>query len=422
MSVVSELPDPGGTSEFLTPTGKRTFGEVSPADFTPKDGSRRRIINSDLSGNVSSPTGRDNCGEYNYCDLVSQATDYLSKINELVNDQGSRMNVGNKTAIMDITQRITGIVSMLAIKSFSNEAKLANFERQMEGIATQQTSLTYADKLKLRLPPKSAPCPVPTEARVPRPCVIAYPTTERLADYATSSATKQALMKAIKPSDEGFQIVGVKKTSKAGVVLRVANERQLKKLESVDAIKSAGLRLEKPKGRKPRIIVKDVPGSMEDRAFLTALYRQNIKDELKLSENDFIKSTKIVRHRKLENGRQWIGLELEAAVRKHLANTKDKLYIDWATCRFIDDIEVVRCLNCQQFGHVQKFCTIKTPTCANCAAAHETRACPDKDTPHFKPTCAQCKRFKKPSDHRCGSHDCATYKLKLEQLILNTNY
>ncbi|CAB3261365.1 unnamed protein product [Arctia plantaginis] len=118
---------------------------------------------------------------------------------------------------------------------------------------------------------------------------------------------------------------------------------------------------------------------MEDRAFLTALYRRNIKDELKLSENDFIKSTKIVRHRKLENGRQWIGLELEAAVRKHLANTKDKLYIDRATCRFIDDIEVVRCLNCQQFDHVQKFCTIKTPTCANCAAAYETRACPDKD-------------------------------------------
>ncbi|CAB3224523.1 unnamed protein product [Arctia plantaginis] len=69
---------------------------------------------------------------------------------------------------------------------------------------------------------------------------------------------------------------------------------------------------------------------------------------------------KLLGHRKLENGRQWIGLELEAAVRKHLANTKDKLYIDWATCRFIDDIEVVRCLNCQQFGHVQKFCTIKT--------------------------------------------------------------
>ncbi|CAB3252543.1 unnamed protein product [Arctia plantaginis] len=300
MSVVSELPDPGGTSELLTPTGKRTFNEMSPTDFSPKDNRSKRINNSDLSGNVSSLNARDNCGEYNYCELVSQATEYLAKINELVNDQGSRMNVG--------------------------------------------------------------------------------------------------------------------------VVLRVANERQLKKLESVDAIKSVGLRLEKPKGRRPRIIVKDVPGSMEDRAFLTALYRQNIKDELKLSENDFIKSTKIVRHRKLENGRQWIGLELEAAVRKHLANPKDKLYIDWATCRLIDDIEVVRCLNCQQFGHVQKFCIIKTPTCANCAAAHETRACPDKDTPDFKPTCAQCQLNLHNDKIATSELDRLILEQKLDIVLLQEQY
>lgn len=65
------------------------------------------------------------------------------------------------------------------------------------------------------------------EARVSRPCVNAYPTTERLADFATSLATKQALMRTIKPSDEGFLILGVKKSAKPGVVLRVANERKL---------------------------------------------------------------------------------------------------------------------------------------------------------------------------------------------------
>ncbi|XP_037294362.1 uncharacterized protein LOC115442940 [Manduca sexta] len=68
--------------------------------------------------------------------------------------------------------------------------------------------------------------------------------------------------------------------------------------------------------------------------------------------------------------------------------------------RFIDDVEIVRCLNCQQYGHVHKFCTIKTPTCAVCAEAHETKACPHKDNRDFKPVCATCKRFKKPHDHR----------------------
>lgn len=60
-------------------------------------------------------------------------------------------------------------------------------------------------------------------------------------------------------------------------------------------------------------------------------------DELKLSKSDSLKSTKIVKHRKPEHGRQWIGLELETEVIQQLARIKDKLYIDWAICRVIDD-------------------------------------------------------------------------------------
>lgn len=63
---------------------------------------------------------------------------------------------------------------------------------------------------------------------------------------------------------------------------------QLKKLEAVNAIKSLGLRLGKPKGRRPRIIVKDHPGSMEDNtfpyrtySFISSEYQGRIKIERK---------------------------------------------------------------------------------------------------------------------------------------------
>lgn len=82
----------------------------------------------------------------------------------------------------------------------------------MGDIAVHQPGFTYAYRLKLSLPPGSTPCPVSAGARVSKPCVIVYPTTERSTDYATSSTKKQTLMKAIKPSDEDFQILGVKKT------------------------------------------------------------------------------------------------------------------------------------------------------------------------------------------------------------------
>lgn len=412
--------DPGGGDEFSTPTGpKRLYSQVSPQN-TPKENKR-------LRDSVSIDDSSTSECELDYCVLVSQASDILAKINDIIND--SRVTNPVKTGIMQYTQQVTGIVSKLAIKSASNELKLSKMEKELSDIRSRQltsssqinneqsNSNSYANQVKLRLSKTNT---TELKPQPQAPCVVAYPTSERSADYPTSSATKLALMKAIKPSDDGFQIVGVKKAAKSGVVLRVANETQLKKLQSSSAIKSAGLRLEKPKGRRPRILVKDVPGSMDESAFVTTLYRQNIKDELNITEEEFIKSTKITRRRKLDNGRKWIGLEIDLAIRHHLVNTKSKLFIDWATCRFVDDVELVRCLKCQQFGHVFKYCTNKTPACANCAGEHDTRLCPNKEAPDFIPTCIACKRFNKPCNHRCGSNECSTYKHKLEQLLLNT--
>lgn len=403
-------------------TGKRPFSEtLSPSHTSPS--TYKRVQVSDSVDNSPSSVVNENESQF---ELIQEASSYLSKINEIMNDLGSRINITNKTAIMDMTQRVTAIVSLLAVKSSLAETKLAVAERDLLSIKLQAkpqncvpaAKPTYADSLKLKFP-KVAPA---LETRTPLPCVVAYPTTERSAELNTSSATKKALMKAIKPTDDGFQVVGIKKTANSGVVLRLTNDSQIKKLQSVEGIKAAGLRLEKPKGRRPRILIKDVPGTLEDGAFMTALYRQNIKGEHSISEESFLKTTKIVRRRILNNGRKWIGLEIEPELRKHLINTKDKIFIDWATCRFVDDLEIVRCMKCQQYGHVAKFCLEKSSCCGYCAEAHDTKNCKNNTLKDFKPVCAACKRFKKPDNHVSGSPDCPSYKSKLEQLILNTVY
>ncbi|XP_028163497.1 uncharacterized protein LOC114355040 [Ostrinia furnacalis] len=407
--------------------GKRTRSEaLSPTNVSPS--SCKRVQLSDSPGLDDNSTAPDQT-QY---DLVNEAASYLTKINVVINSLGSRIDVKNRSTVMDMTQRVTAIVSLLALKSSSTETKLAIAQRDLleakinkncsqNNVIGNVSKPTYAESLKLKMP-KVAPAAAAMETRTPLPCVVAYPTSERSAEFGSSSATKQALMKAINPTDDGFQIVGLKKTANAGVVLRVTNENQIKKLQSVAGIKSAGLRLEKPKGRRPRILVKDVPATLEDAAFMSALYRQNIKDEMSISEDNFIKSTKIVRRRVLNNGRKWIGLELEPEIRKHLINTKEKIFIDWATCRFNDDVEIVRCMKCQQYGHVAKFCTEKSSCCGYCAEAHDTKDCIKNTAKDFKPVCAACKRFKKPNDHLSGSPDCPSYKAKLEQLILNTVY
>lgn len=413
-----------------TMSGKRLLSELSPSSLSPVEKRHQPTRDDPLSPVISLlDTSRASDDPCNYYELVREASSYLAKINEFANDTVSRRNnLTNKTEIMNMTQKLTTIISLLALKNSSLENKVANIERDLISAknashaaqsAPAAQNASYADALKLKLA-KSVP---PVETRKPLPCVIAYPTHEKSAELKSSSETKQALMKAINPSD-GFQIHGVKKTANSGVILRLTNESQIKKLKSVDALKSAGLRLETPKGRSPRILIKDVPQHISDENFILALYNQNIKGEINVSEDEFKSTTKIIRRRLLNNNsnRKWIGLELQPKIRKHLIETKEKLFIDWAMCRFVDDVELVRCLNCQQFGHTAKFCRESDPCCRHCANKHKSSDCPNKDMKDFKPVCGSCFRYKKPSDHPTGSSDCPTYKTKMEQLILTTHY
>lgn len=279
---------------------------------------------------------------------------------------------------------------------------------------------TYASRVQLRLPKETATLMAPL--RPPLPCVVAYPTPEAADQMKTSEQTKEALMKAIDPANDGFQIVGVKKTARSGVFLRVSNEEQLQKLKSAEAIKKAGIRLEKPKGRQPRIIIKDVP-KLEDEEFIRCLYNQNIEGEINITLDEFQAMTRIYRRRNTNAGnRMWFGMEVTPKIRQHLVETKQKVFIGWNVCRFVDDLEVVRCSKCQMLGHVIKHCTEKSFTCAHCCGQHESRECDQVSRDEFKPKCATCNKFKKPTDHATGSSDCPALKQRLDLLISTTQY
>ena len=64
---------------------------------------------------------------------------------------------------------------------------------------------------------------------------------------------------------------------------------------------------------------------------------------------------------------------------------------------------VVRCNNCQRYGHIGNICPHDT-VCGACAGKHETRACPDRDTPRLVPKCANCK-----GDHTAWYKKCEVY-------------
>ena len=83
-------------------------------------------------------------------------------------------------------------------------------------------------------------------------------------------------------------------------------------------------------------------------------------------------------------------------IRSVIAKQSDRVYIGTQrACKVYDSFFVLRCFNCQQFGHHSENCTTsKSPVCGYCAGSHETRSC-ERTAPVC---CSNCKRNDKSSD------------------------
>ena len=89
--------------------------------------------------------------------------------------------------------------------------------------------------------------------------------------------------------------------------------------------------------------------------------------------------------------------DMEAAVR-------DGLFLNdqfFRACEFKEDVKIpiVRCYNCQKFGHIAKTCR-SPPKCSNCSGPHSTSECDNtKDR-----KCANCQ-----SNHYANDPNCEAY-------------
>ena len=82
-------------------------------------------------------------------------------------------------------------------------------------------------------------------------------------------------------------------------------------------------------------------------------------------------------------------------IRSVIAKQSDRVYIGTQrACKVYDSFFVLRCFNCQQFGHHSRDCTSNHPVCGFCAGSHETRSC-DRSSPEC---CSNCQRNNKTPD------------------------
>ncbi|KAI4472526.1 hypothetical protein M0802_016738 [Mischocyttarus mexicanus] len=270
---------------------------------------------------------------------------------------------------------------------------------------------SYADKLK-------APAVNTQERNKDNSCrhvVAIYPAKDNKA--VDSEETKAVVLNTIVPEKEKLQICGVKRISNKGILVETRTREDLDKVVSSAKLRAAGLKMEVPAKKRPQLIVYGAPKEITDKEFLSALKKQNCRDD-KYSE---LLDKVTISHRTGDRNMDKVNIVIDvcASVREVFLKN-ERIYIGWESLRIKDYILVSRCYKCQAFGHVAKYCRATKDTCGHCAQeGHVFKDCPNKSK---NAVCVNCKRAGKVCNHSSRSSDCPAYKYALANHISKISY
>lgn len=115
----------------------------------------------------------------------------------------------------------------------------------------------------------------------------------------------------------------------------------------------------------------------------------------------------------------WI-VECTSRIREELLK-RGRIYVEYASCRVVDYLQISRCYQCQAYGHIAKYCKQEGgQVCSHCGEkGHSYREC---QRPKEDPVCVNCKVIRKESKHRVGTMDCPLYVKAVERMVSNTHY
>lgn len=221
----------------------------------------------------------------------------------------------------------------------------------------------------------------------------------------------------LNPKDDKINIKSIKTTKKM-VVIETGKKADADKILGNERLKEI-VKMEKPKKKLPKIILYDIPITMENKVIKEAIYKQNFEDEIE--EKDFQEQFNLIfktgpREKEVVNH----VVEVTSKMRNLILN-KGKLYLPFLAISAKDYLVVPRCLKCQDYGHIAKFCKNENRVCAHCGKEnHEKKECPDKEKIQ---TCIPCgRRNKKCNQTGKEWRNCETYNMLRQREIDRTEY
>ncbi|CAL7932859.1 unnamed protein product [Xylocopa violacea] len=310
-----------------------------------------------------------------------------------------------------INSKLEGKLEALKSESKKQRKEFAEVGKKATS-AVQSEKLTYAERLGI----KSKAAGLSNLRQNPPNVVLIRP--KDTAKYTNSEETKRALIDLVSPKEDNLQVKNVRRIQGSAIIVETAKSSNVHSLIANEKLKTAGLVVDVPAKKSPRIIIYGAPRRENDMETLQAIIDQNFSEQEK---KKYAQQTKIAFKTGNKNNKDSCNIVLETSKEaREILIKKERIYIMWQCCRVQDYIVATRCYKCQGYGHTTKHCRSEGDVCGHCAmAGHTFKNCPNKCK---TAACVNCKKSGKAHNHSVTDKDCSSYIAAINQVLARTDY
>lgn len=210
------------------------------------------------------------------------------------------------------------------------------------------------------------------------------------------------------PVKDGIGVTAIKKTKAGKVIIELDKTESINKVTQNTALRGKGLTFEVQRGRKPRVILYDVPRDMSEQNSGHAIIGNNPDIAAKLSKEPLESELEFrlklgPRDKETQNH----VIQVSPRVRSVLVSS-GRILKGWLSCKVADYVVQPMCYKCLGVVHISKHCKNKE-CCSLCGQeGHGEKGCKDNEGPR---KCGLCRQRGESWESRdVMDKNCPSYK------------